>query len=67
MPFRSKAQLRKFGVLVRQGKISKAKFRQWIEETPNIKNLPERVGKKRKKKTRRKSIKSLARKYAVGR
>lgn len=50
MPFRSKAQIRKFGAMVRRGEISKEKFREWLEETPNIKKLPERVRKKKRKK-----------------
>jgi len=50
MPFRSKAQVRKFGAMVRRGEMSKAKFEEWLHETPNIKRLPERVKKKTKKK-----------------
>lgn len=48
VPFRSKAQLRRFAAMVKRGEISKKKFKQWLKETPNIKKLPERV-KKRKK------------------
>jgi len=50
MPFKSKAQLRKFGELLKEGKISSATFREYLQSTPNIKNLPERVGKKSKNK-----------------
>lgn len=35
--------------MVRRGEISEEKFREWLEETPNIKKLPERVRQKRKK------------------
>ncbi len=49
MPFRSKAQVRKFGAMVKRGEMSKEKFREWLEETPNVKKLPERVRKKRKR------------------
>jgi hypothetical protein len=49
MPFKSKAQLRKFGQLLKEGKISSATFKEWLLATPNIKKLPERVGKKLKK------------------
>jgi hypothetical protein len=49
MPFKSKAQLRKFGELLKEGKISSATFKEWLSATPNIKKLPERVGKKSKK------------------
>ena len=50
MPFRSKAQVRKFGAMVKRGEISKKKFEEWLHETPNIKKLPERVEKKKTKK-----------------
>jgi len=48
MPFRSKAQMRAAfaGYL---GREMKAKARQWAKETPNIKALPERVKKRKKK------------------
>jgi hypothetical protein len=50
--FVSKAQMRKFGALVRKGQISKATFQRWLKETPSIKKLPNRVKKgfRRKKK-----------------
>jgi len=48
MPFKSKAQLRKFGQLLKEGKISTSTFKKWIEETKNIKNLPERAKKYKK-------------------
>lgn len=47
MPFRSKAQVRKFGAMVGRGEISKATFNKWKKHTPSMKKLPER---KRKKK-----------------
>jgi len=53
MPFRSRSQLRKFAVLVRQGKMSEKEFKKWIKETPDIKSLPERKNKKKKKKRKR--------------
>ena len=49
MPFRSKAQVRKFGAMVKRGEMSKAKFEEWLHGTPNIKRLPEKVKKKTKK------------------
>jgi hypothetical protein len=49
MPFKSKAQLRKFGVLLKQGKITKQEFEKWVLHTPNIKKLPQRVGSKNQK------------------
>jgi len=50
MPFKSKAQVRKFGAMVKRGEMSKAKFEEWLHKTPNIKKLPERVKKKKKRK-----------------
>jgi len=44
MPFRSKAQMRKFAAMERRGELSRGTFRRWLEETPNVKKLPERVG-----------------------
>ena len=42
MPFRSKSQLRAaFGGFL--GKEMKAKAKQWADETPNIKELPNHV------------------------
>ena len=51
MPFRSRAQRRKFLQLLREGKISEATFREW-ERASKGKKLPERV-KPKKKKTRK--------------
>ena len=47
MPFKSKAQVKKFGAMVGRGEISKATFKKWKKHTPNIKKLPERVKKKK--------------------
>lgn len=44
MPLRSKAQLRKFGEMVKQGKMSQAEFQKWLNDTPNVNDLPERAG-----------------------
>ena len=56
MPFKSKAQIRKFGELVKQGKISKREFNLWLRDTPDIKHLPKRLTPKvnKKRRTRRK-------------
>lgn len=40
MPFKSQAQRRKFGELVKQGKITQKTFDEWNAETPQ--NIPER-------------------------
>ena len=45
--------MRKFAVLLRQGKISQETFDRWAAETPNPKKLPARVKKKGKKRTSR--------------
>ncbi len=50
MPFKSRAQLRKFASLVRQGKMSQRVFNEWLRATPNVKALPERIGRKKSKK-----------------
>ena len=42
MPFKSKAQRRKFAQLLVQGKISNQTFEEWNRET-GAKKLPERV------------------------
>lgn len=45
MPFKSQAQRRKFGELVKQGKIKPAMFAEWEKDTPH--KIPERVGPKK--------------------
>ena len=55
MPFKSKAQRRKFVQLLVQGKISDQTFEEWNRETGR-KKLPERIGRtsvKKKAKTKR--------------
>jgi hypothetical protein len=55
MPFKSKAQRRKFAQLLVEGKITPEVFEEWNRETGGEK-LPERVEqKKKKKKTRTKT------------
>lgn len=50
MPLKSKSQLRKFGAMLSRGEISKAKFDEWAHATKNIKKLPEKVKKSKKRK-----------------
>lgn len=50
MPFRSKAQIRLFAVLVAKGKMKPQTFKKWLDETPDLSRLPERVRRKRGKK-----------------
>ena len=43
MPFKSEAQRRKFGAMVKKGEITQKTFDEWNAETP--KNIPERKSK----------------------
>jgi len=54
MPFRSKAQMRWMFWAEKQGKLPKGTARRWAHETPNIKRLPERVGRRRRTARRKK-------------
>jgi hypothetical protein len=54
MPFKSKAQRRKFAQLLVEGKISDETFEEWNRSTGK-KLLPERVTKKKAAKTSRKA------------
>jgi hypothetical protein len=53
MPFRSRAQVRKFYALKKKGKMSQSEIDKWTNETPSIKSLPERIGKKKSRKRKR--------------
>ena len=64
MPFKSKAQRRKFAQLLVEGKIKPEIYEEWNRETGG-KKLPEHVRSKKKRKTartRRKSSKKRRRK-----
>jgi hypothetical protein len=50
VPFKSKAQIRKFYQLKAEGKMSQETIDQWMAETPNPKKLPNRVKPKKKAK-----------------
>jgi hypothetical protein len=63
MPFKSKAQRRKFAELLVKGEISEETFEEWNRSTGS-KKLPERV---RPKKTIRKKKSAGARKKSGGR
>ena len=54
MPFKSKAQRRKFAELLVKGEISPETYEEWNRETGG-KVLPERVKKKKKKSAKRKT------------
>lgn len=66
MPFRSKAQRRKFAELLVTGKITPETYEEWNRETGG-KVLPERVRKKAKKTGKKKAKKKAARKRAAKR
>ena len=66
MPFKSKAQRRKFAELLVTGKITPETYEEWNRETGG-KELPERVKKKAKKKTAKKKTKKKAKKKAAKR
>jgi hypothetical protein len=63
MPFKSKAQRRKFAELLIKGEISPETYEEWNRETGG-KILPERVKKKAKKKSARKKTARKAKKTA---
>ena len=66
MPFKSRAQRRKFAELLVKGEISAETFEEWNRETGNAK-LPEHVrkrAKRRKKKTSAKTTGNSRRKRA---
>ena len=62
MPFKSKAQRRKFAELLMKGEISAETFEEWNRETGS-KNLPERVksAPKKRAKVKRKTKKTVRR------
>jgi hypothetical protein len=61
MPFKSKAQRRKFAELLVEGKISPETFEEWNRETGGAK-LPERVKKSKAAKASKKTAKTSKRK-----
>jgi hypothetical protein len=70
MPFKSKAQRRKFAELLVNGKITDEQYEEWNRSTGK-KELPERIhpkpGAKRKTTTKKKKKKTTARKKTTGR
>jgi hypothetical protein len=66
MPFKSKAQRRKFAQLLVEGKISDQTFEEWNRETGG-KHLPERVTPAAKKRKSAKKTSSRARKATSAR
>ena len=66
MPFKSKAQRRKFALLLVEGKIKPETYEEWNRETGG-KDLPERVGSKKKKKAATKRRPATKRKAAAQR
>jgi len=52
MPFKSKAQMRKFAAMERSGELPPGTFERWLRETKNPKRLPERKSRGRSKRGR---------------
>ena len=50
MPFKSKAQMKKFFAMEKRGEIPPETAKRWAEETPDNKKLPKKKKKKKKKK-----------------
>jgi hypothetical protein len=46
MPFKSKAQMRKFFAMEGRGELSKGTAKRWAHHTPDIKRLPNRKRKR---------------------
>jgi hypothetical protein len=63
MPFKSKAQRRKFAELLVKGEISEETFEEWNRETGSAK-LPERVKAAKKRSSRKATAKRGTRKPA---
>lgn len=57
MPFKSKAQRRKFAELLVKGKIKPETYEEWNRETGG-KELPEHVRRKKRKKTKKRKKRS---------
>lgn len=53
MPYKSKPQMRAFFAMEERGELPPGTAERWAHETPNLKKLPERVGKKRRRRKRR--------------
>ena len=52
MPFKSKAQMRKFAAMERAGELPPGTFERWMRETKSPKRLPERKSRDRSKRRR---------------
>jgi len=48
MPFKSKRQMRWMFAAEKRGELPKGTARRWAHETPDIVNLPEKVGEKKR-------------------
>lgn len=66
MPFKSKAQRRKFAEMMVKGEISPETFEEWNRETGSA-DLPERVAQPAKRTTKRAGKRTPAKKKAVAR
>ena len=57
MPFKSKAQVRKFHSMVKSGRLDPEVLEEWEEATPSLSRLPERVKRKNEREKSRASKK----------
>lgn len=48
MPYKSKAQMRKFFAMEEKGEMKAGTARKWAHETKEMKNLPEKISARRK-------------------
>lgn len=66
MPYKSKAMMRKFFAMEADGELPEGTAREWAHHTPNIKDLPDRVGDgKTKEGNAVSTVAALARKAAA--
>jgi hypothetical protein len=47
-PFRSRSQLKWMAAAEKRGEVKKGTFKRWLEETPDVSRLPEKVGDKQR-------------------
>jgi hypothetical protein len=54
MPFKSKAQMKWMFAAEKRDEVKKGTAKRWAEHTPNLKKLPNKIGKAMKKKKKKK-------------
>ena len=56
-PFKSQSQMKKFFAMEKRGEMKKGTAERWAKHTPNIKSLPKKVKKKKKRSFKKKGKK----------